>query len=179
MMQQQVYAVDWNRRTGTEFVAASGWGDLRVYDIRKGDSLVAGAFVRLFKGLDSHEATGCAWSKDGRRLVGSWQGGRAYTFDVEAGAADHNTTEVDEVTALNGSPPLDQQRTMENFYVDVGRQRFISRCVCAHCITSLHFSSEQPQTNSQYFDFPTPGGCINLYTGRLRGWKTATAIATT
>jgi WD40 repeat protein len=84
-MHHEVYAVDWNRATGTEFVAASGLGDLRIFDIRKGDGQDAGSFKLAFRGEDDSEATGCAWSKDGRRLVGTWLGGRPYTFDVEAG----------------------------------------------------------------------------------------------
>jgi WD40 repeat protein len=84
-MHREVYAVDWNRATGTEFVAASGLGDLRIFDIRKGDDQDAGSFKLAFRGVDDSEATGCAWSKDGRRLAGTWLGGRPYTFDVEAG----------------------------------------------------------------------------------------------
>jgi WD40 repeat protein len=87
-MEQQVFAVDWNHATGTQFVAASGWGDLRVYDIRKGGPQSAFDCVLSFKGEDGGDVTGCAWSKDGRRLVGSWMGGSAYTFDVEDGIAD-------------------------------------------------------------------------------------------
>lgn len=86
-MAEQVYAVDWNRTNGTEFVAASGWGELRVYDIRRGDLQHADACRLCFKGECDGEVTGCAWSKDGRRLVGSWLGGSAYTFDVQTGEA--------------------------------------------------------------------------------------------
>jgi WD40 repeat protein len=87
-MEQQVFAVDWNRTTGTQFVAASGWGDLRIYDIRKGIQQSAFDCVLSFRGLDQGDVTGCAWSKNGRRLVGSWMGGSACTFDVEDGTAD-------------------------------------------------------------------------------------------
>ena len=84
-MRQSVYAVDWNRSKGYEFVAASGWGDLRVFDIRRGDGQVANDWRLLFKGRDRDEVTGCAWSKDGRRLVGTWLNGSAYTFNVDDG----------------------------------------------------------------------------------------------
>lgn len=89
-LRQEVYAVDWNRATGTEFVAASGLGDLRIFDIRKGDCQDAGSFTLAFRGLDDSEATGCAWSRDWRRLVGTWLGGWLYTFDVEAGVTQRS-----------------------------------------------------------------------------------------
>jgi WD40 repeat protein len=89
-LRQEVYAVDWNRATGTEFVAASGLGDLRIFDIRKGDCQDSGSFTLAFRGLDDSEATGCAWSRDGRRLAGTWLGGRPYTFDVEAGVTQRS-----------------------------------------------------------------------------------------
>jgi WD40 repeat protein len=88
-MKQQVYAVDWNRSNGFDFVAASSWGDLRVYDTRKGFMQSHSAWWRLFQGLDKDEVTGCAWSKDGRRLVGSWLNGSAYSFDVAEGICSH------------------------------------------------------------------------------------------
>jgi WD40 repeat protein len=84
-MEKQVFAVDWNRSNSSQFVAASGWGDLRVFDIRKGENQSPNDFLLSFRGLDSGDVSGCAWSKNGRRLVGTWMNGSAYTFDAHAG----------------------------------------------------------------------------------------------
>jgi WD40 repeat protein len=151
-MQQQVYAVDWNRTNGTEFVTASGWGELRVYDVRKGDSQNADSCHLSFKGLCDGEVTGCAWSKDGRRLVGSWLGGSAYTFDVEAGTKHFSYSAQNllsmrvipnnrccHVARLLSRAAYEMRRELENFYNERGRLRYIDRCSICSIFSVLGF----------------------------------------
>ena len=150
--------MDWNRAAATQFVAASGWGDLRVYDIRKGDLQAANTCLLSFKGLDSNEVTGCAWSRDGRRLVGSWQGGKAYTFHVEDAFAWPAVTGDAALPAhspvlaqlASARPQSDRccapsrphaacsrpARELEDFYFEIGRQRFINRLLLARIHTA-------------------------------------------
>jgi WD40 repeat protein len=159
-MAEQVYAVDWNRTNGMEFVAASGWGDLRVYDIRRGDLQHADACRLCFKGECDGEVTGCSWSKDGRRLVGSWLGGSAYTFDVQSGEvvsphsarASMSKRRIPKTrflsllhTCPNERASHAARRELENFYNEIGRQQYVDRCMPLNHLSRQHLDARELQ----------------------------------
>ena len=121
-----------------------------MFDIRKGECQVANDFRLMFKGHDSDEVTGCAWSKDGLRVVGSWLNGSAYTFNVDQGVY-HSSMRLEQAVeaVIDRSVVSSTQsnrfhrfisaamcclesvtncdREVEDFYTEVGRQRFIRR----------------------------------------------------
>lgn len=81
-----VYCVEMHPSDGQTFIASSGLGDVRLFDIRMIRAFSADSYVNIFRNwelpAETHPATGCAFSSDGTEIVATFLNDFIYTFDV-------------------------------------------------------------------------------------------------
>lgn len=80
----QLFCVDFNPSNGNQFIVSSEMGDVRLFDLRKIENRSPCSYVNIFtpKIGYNEEITGCAFSKDGQRVVLTALSDAIYTFDA-------------------------------------------------------------------------------------------------
>ena len=80
----QLYSVDFNPMNGHQFIVASEAGDVRLFDLRSIRNHSSCSYINIWthKIGSRDDITGCAFSKDGQRIVMTALGDAIYTFDA-------------------------------------------------------------------------------------------------
>lgn len=83
--QVQLYSVDFNPMNGHQFIVASEGGDVRQFDLRAIRNHSSCSYINIWthKIANQDDITGCAYSKDGKKIVMTALNDAIYTFDSD------------------------------------------------------------------------------------------------
>lgn len=81
-----IYSLDMHPSDGYTFIAASGLGDVRQFDMRMIRAFSANAYVNIYKNWEipgeNHPCTGCSFSASGDEVVATFLNDFIYLFDA-------------------------------------------------------------------------------------------------
>jgi len=88
-----LFSVDFHPTDGHSFIVGSGFGDVRLYDLRKIETNPAKCYVNMYRNWDipypcfGYEITGCVFSKNGSEIVATALEDYIYVFDTNTNFA--------------------------------------------------------------------------------------------